>query len=224
MTDVDILIKFPSRSRPDKMLRHLWNISTTIGIKKFAVVLVLDEDDETITDEVIGRIVATGARMDVRVLLGKSKSKVHAINRMIPEGVIDWKYMIVTSDDMEFTRDHWGEIVVAAFKHTNKGCLHFPDGHNNSLITLPVMSKPYFNRFGYVYHPDYENVFPDNEMTEVAKILNEYYFVPIDIVEHKHYRWGYGEPDEQNKIQDGNVAYAKDVVTFNNRKKMNFGL
>ncbi len=223
MIEVDLIIKFPSRSRPEKMIKCLNNIRATIGIDSYMVYLIIDEDDKTITDDVHSAILQQQRFMNMKVSWAKSTSKIHAINRRIPDD-IRWKYMVVTSDDMYYTRDMWGEIILSAFKYTNKGCLHFPDGHNNSLITLPVINKRFHDRFGYVYNPAYISVFPDNEMTEVAHILNEYYFVPVDIVEHKHYRWGYGQPDAQSIIQDGPIMYSHDSKTFFERKSNNFGL
>lgn len=224
MIDVDIIIKFPSRSRPDKMLHHLFNISNTIRTGSYMVYLIMDEDDKTITDDVHKKILELSSGfMNIRTSWTRSKSKIDAINRKVPED-ISWKYMVVTSDDMEFKMDGWGQIVIDAFKYTGKGCLHFPDGHNNNLITLPVISRMFHDRFGYVYHPSYFSVFADNEMTQVAKITNEYYFVPIGIVEHKHYRWGFGPADAQSKMQDSLEVYNKDSQVFFNRKASNFGL
>jgi hypothetical protein len=223
MIDVDIIIKFPSRSRPEKMIAHLNNIRATIGIESYLVYLIIDDNDPSITDEVHYSILQQGRFMNMRVSWQKSFSKIDAINRRVPDD-IRWKYMVVTSDDMHFTRDYWGEIILGAFKYTSKGCLHFPDGHNNNLITLPVINKRFHDRFGYVYNPAYFSVFCDNEMTEVSQITKEYYFVPVDIVEHRHYRWGFGQPDSQNIFQDGPIMYSKDSKTFFDRKIINFGL
>lgn len=223
MTDVDILIKFPSRSRPDKMIDHLKNIKATIGIERYLVYLIVDEDDSTMTNIVRGLIRECEGYMNLVVSWGKSKSKIDAINRPVVTDV-DYKYIVVASDDMKFTRYDWGSIVLSAFKYTGKDCLHFPDGHNNNLITLPVLRKRFVDRFGYVYHPDYFSVYADDEMTAVAKLTKEYYYIPVDIVEHRHYRWGFGQPDQQNLDQDGIVAYSKDMIVFQNRKSNNFGL
>lgn len=223
MTDVDILIKFPSRSRPEKMLEHLYNIKATVGIERYLVYLIVDEDDPTMTDKVRKSISDYERFMNLVVSWGKSKSKIDAINRAVVTSA-DYKYTVVTSDDMKYTRYDWGGIVLSAFKYTGKDCLHFPDGHNSSLITLPVLRKRFIDRFGYVYHPDYFSVYADDEMTAVAKITKEYYYVPVDIVEHRHYRWGYGQADQQNLDQDGSVAYGRDMIVFNNHKANNFGL
>lgn len=95
---------------------------------------------------------------------------------------------------------------------------------NQKLVTYPVMHKSYLDRFGYIYHPDYKSVMCDQEMTEVAKILWQYRYIGKKIMEHQHYRWGFGEADELMKHNDSQEMYDNDRLIFEQRQAINFGI
>lgn len=92
------------------------------------------------------------------------------------------------------------------------------------LVTFPIMHISYLKRFGYIYHPDYKSVMADEEQTQVAKDLGLYKFVDIDIMEHQHYRHGFGEPDELYKKNDSGEMYKHDKIVFQERAAKNFDL
>ncbi|MFK5283673.1 hypothetical protein ACI3PL_29270, partial [Lacticaseibacillus paracasei] len=58
------------------------------------------------------------------------------------------------------------------------GVLHLPDGKiKHELCTYSIMGRAYFERFGYIYHPDYTSLWCDNEFTEVAQILGKWAYL-----------------------------------------------
>lgn len=218
-----LLIKFPSRSRPDKFFKCLDNIRSLIGISDYVISANLDEDDTSMNNpKVIERLKSYDKLV---VCWGLSESKIAAINRDIPTDIA-WRHLLVTSDDMVFIKQDFGKEILKAFKdNQDAGLIHFDDGKmGQRLITLPLMTREYYERFGYVYNPEYESVYADNEQMEVAKILGKYKFVEGDIVRHEHYRWGFGPQDELSKKEDSPENYAKDRKTFQQRKAKNFYL
>lgn len=136
-----------------------------------------------------------------------------------------WKYLLVTSDDMIFVKKNFGSDIISAFeKYPHAGLIHFPDQRQKQrLVTLPLMSRRYYEKFNYVYQPDYISVKADMEQMIVAQRLGEYQYVPINIVEHRHPRWGF-ETDQQYKMQDNQNMYAIDGATFAKREGANFYL
>ena len=57
------------------------------------------------------------------------------------------------------------------------GVLWFNDGNQgNRLNTLCILGKKYYERFNYIYHPDYTSLWADNEFMDVANLLNKQIF------------------------------------------------
>lgn len=92
------------------------------------------------------------------------------------------------------------------------------------LITFPIMHVEYLRRFNYIYYPEYLSVCADDEMTEVCKKLDQYKFIDKDIMEHRHYRSGFGLPDELMKHNDSPEMYEHDRNILTQRQAINFGL
>jgi hypothetical protein len=216
-----LLIKFPSRARPEKFFKCIENIQSLIGLVNYNIAATLDIDDETMCN--IGVKERLKKYDNLIVYWGLSKNKIDAVNRSIPTGV-SWKYLLVTSDDMVYIKKDFGKYILKAFEENPEaGLIHFPDGTmGERLITLPLMTKKYYELFGYVYNPSYESVYADNEQMDVAKKLGKYKYIPTDIVRHEHYRWGFGSQDELSKKEDGQESYKIDRETFLRRKAINF--
>ena len=103
------------------------------------------------------------------------------------------------------------------------GILWFNDGHmGNTLNTLCILGKKYYDRFGYIYHPEYKSVWSDNEFMLVGNILGKQTYFEQVIIEHEHPDWGYGNRDEihQNNSKNEN----QDKLLFTKRKDNNFYL
>jgi hypothetical protein len=76
---MNLLVKFPTRSRPDKFLEVLGKYTSMSTTGKVRYLITLDIDDElTNTQEVIGKAKSMG---DVTVAVGVSQGKIHACNR-----------------------------------------------------------------------------------------------------------------------------------------------
>lgn len=78
------------------------------------------------------------------------------------------------------------------------------DGEQDIINTLPVITKKYYEKFGYFYNPIYKNNYYLNEFTEVSKILNDYYFIDDILFER--------------------IYLDQDEIIYNNRKEYSFTL
>jgi len=125
------------------------------------------------------------------------------------------------SDDMVFTAVGFDNIIRLAFDNLGQ-CLHFPDGNTTEIITLSILGKDFYNRFGYIYNPEYCSLWCDNEQTDVAKIVGGYKFIDKQIFEHRHPSIGKAQMDAQYYHTES--FYQQDRAIYEIRKSANFGL
>ena len=224
--EASLLIKFPSRSRPSKFLETIENITELIGMNDYVIQATLDSDDESMNNHDVK--VKMSKCHNLVYIFGDSKSKCAAINRDMDLEIFEWKVCILMSDDMRFSEYGFGKNILVDMK-TNfpnyDGVLHYPDSHQkDKLITLSIFGINYYRRFNYIYHPDYKNVYADNEFTRVAKSLGKYKFLPRQIFDHYHPVWGMSEWDEQYRAQNNSQTYSDDMMVFRKREQLNFPL
>ena len=219
-----LLIKFPTRNRKNKffkVLRQYQNLCEDLDNTYFLI--TLDNDDESMNPSDVEDIFNTFK--NIKVVYGTSNSKIHAVNRDI-ELVNDWDIVLLASDDMTPKVKGYDNIIrnkMKEFYSDTDGILWFNDGHmGNKLNTLCILGKKYYDRFGYIYHPEYKSVWSDNEFMLVGNILGKQTYFEQVIIEHEHPDWGYGNRDEihQNNSKNEN----QDKLLFTKRKDNNFYL
>jgi hypothetical protein len=219
-----LLIKFPTRNRKNKffkVLRQYQNLCEDLDNTYFLI--TLDNDDESMNPSDVEDIFNTFK--NVKVIYGTSNSKIHAVNRDI-ELVNDWDIVLLASDDMTPKVKGYDNIIrnkMKEFYSDTDGILWFNDGfQGEKLNTLCVLGKKYYERFNYIYHPDYKSCWSDNEFMEVGKILKKQTYIDSVIIKHEHPDWGYGNRDQihTNNIND----YQYDLGVYNRRKEINFEL
>ena len=219
-----LLIKFPTRNRKNKffkVLRQYQNMCEDLDNTYFLI--TLDNDDESMNPSDVEDIFNTFK--NIKVVYGTSNSKIHAVNRDI-ELVNDWDIVLLASDDMTPKVKGYDNIIrnkMKEFYSDTDGILWFNDGfQGEKLNTLCVLGKKYYERFNYIYHPDYKSCWSDNEFMEVGKILKKQTYIDSVIIKHEHPDWGYGNRDQihTNNIND----YQYDLGVYNRRKEINFEL
>ena len=211
-----ILFKLTTRSRPALFKRAIDSILSNVTNGNYHILVTVDTDDTT-------AIEATKEYFkleNITVCFGKSLSKIHAINRDV-QLVEDWDILVNVSDDQVFTVKGFDEIIRSNFDNKNL-CLHIPDGNRNDLITMAIIGREFYEKFGYIYNPEYKSLYCDNEMTEVAKMLGCYMFVNENIMLHLHPAFGKGHYDSQYHFTES--FSNEDCQTFMKRKQRNFDL
>lgn len=179
-----------------------------------------DVDDETMNWSIIQR--ASKIHNDITFVAGTSRNKVHAINRDM-EIAGEWDIVMIASDDMIPCIEHWDDVIRSNFDSSDQA-LWFFDGHQHRICTLSIMGKDYYNRFNYLYHPEYTSLWCDNEYTDVALQLGKMKHFPDTILfKHEHPAWGGGlQMDELYRRNEG--YFKKDEAVYMKRKSINFGL
>ena len=211
-----ILYKLTSRSRPAKMYKAYRSVADYAVLSWQMIVSVDADDDATMLSEEL-KSIQRDSRVSIK--FGLSKNKIDAINRDVPKQ--GWDILVNLSDDQVFTRKGFDKVI--AEHCTNSTFLHLPDGYvNERLATMSIMSKAYYDMFGYIYHPDYASLWCDNEAMEVAQALGCYKYVAEQIFIHEHPAWTGEKPDEQ-LIETQNY-YRQDERTYRKRKSLGFPL
>jgi glycosyltransferase involved in cell wall biosynthesis len=214
---LQIHYNFATRSRPHKMAAAIATIKAYSHKSDWTIGLVIDDDDRATLDSPQLMDVLQDKR--IYVVPGTSKNKIHAINR----GMVDWKGDIVVnmSDDMRFIAPGYDIAIINAFGDNLDQFIHFPDGRVNHLLpTMSIMGRTYYERFGYIYHPQYLSLWCDNEAMDVAKKLGKWKYVPERIFDHDHPAWT-GEPiDAQLRHTQG--YYHIDEQTYIKRSAAGF--
>lgn len=225
-----ILIKYASRSRPQRFFEGLHSIiDLAADPEHLSIQCILDQDDVTMNaDDVKTRIkvflLTTQWSYDRCFFdYGHSKSKIDAINRpILPH--IHWDILVNFSDDMRFTVFGWDQIIREGFRCNGEDLfLHYPDSTaRNSLPTMSVMDRAYFERDGYIYHPSYLSLWCDNEAQDVAKMRGRYRYMGIQIFDHFHPAYGHVPWDPQYERQQ--AYWGEDEKNYYHRKSKNFFL
>ena len=228
-----LLIKFPTRARHDKFFEVLdMYYEKLSGDVEYEFLITCDEDDVQMNNP--DTIKKLESYENLSFYFGPRDGKIGACNRDI-EKVEEYDILMQTSDDMIPVVNGFDKIIVDEMEDCFPdldGVLWFFDGHNMETDTLCIMGRKYYERFNYVYYPEYITWFPDTEFTEVADRLDKLAFIRDTIIEHQHPDWTHAHGhngqqagyDELYVENDRNEDREHDEELFNRRKMDNFGL
>ena len=219
-----LLIKFPTKNRKFKFL-NVFNKYQQFcdDIENTKFLITLDNNDSDMNSPDVIEILKTFKNTEF--IFGDSKSKVDAINRDM-ELYNDWDVVLLASDDMTPIVKGYDNIIRNNMKThypDTDGVLWFNDGYQkNKLNTLCILGKKYYDRFKYIYNPEYKSVWSDNEFMDVANLLGKQTYFNDVIIKHEHPDWGFGNRDHIHQENFTNVDYDKNIYLKN--KSINFGL
>ena len=182
-----ILIKYPTRNRFEKSIDVLSKyVSFANDMNNIKIVVSLDEDDEQC---VLNIDKYSSIHSNIDVCIGRSNSKVHAINRDIPDPS-EFDILLLASDDMIPVVKGYDDIIRDSMTHfypDTDGVLFFNDGYvGYRTNTLVICGSKYYKRFGYIYSPEYKSLFCDNEFTNEANRLGKQVYFDTVIIKHEH--------------------------------------
>jgi hypothetical protein len=226
VSDPKLLIKFPTRGRRDKFFKVLNQyIDKAKDLSKIAFLISMDEDDEEMNNpECIKLLEHLKKEIKLVYFFGNNKTKIQAINADLDK-VSGWDIVLLASDDMIPVMAHYDHIIRKDmndhFRDTD-GMLWYSDGGQNNICTLSVLGKKYYDRFGYIYNPNYISLWCDNEQTEVGLKLKKVYKSDLVIIEHQHPV--YQKTNYDTLYLKNESYYHVDKETYEKRKQKNFDL
>ena len=225
-----ILLKCPTRSRPDQFLRVLKRyISLSNHPELIGICVSCDDDDVTMLEASVQYQIKNITHVTAwcEIYYGTSKSKIEAVNADIASVPWEWDMVLVVSDDMVPQVKGYDDVLrsrmMADFPDTD-GILWPNDGtQGNKLNTITVMGRKMYDSFGYIYHPAYKSLFCDTEFTDLCKgvLASKCTYIPSVLIKHEHP--GTGFPERGDALYARNQTYwAADMRTYIFRKKYEY--
>lgn len=210
-----ISLLHPSRGRPEKASDTLgkWWEGYIRG-HDFDHILSIDEDDP------LKQKYFDLFPIGYTVIVNKNKSAVDAINRAAEYAT--GEIFIVVSDDTN-PLDGWVRKVIREVEGKTDWILKTQDGIQNYIITMPVMDRAYYERTGYIYHPDFQHLFCDTYLTCVADITGRKITSNL-LFKHNHYSVNGTPPDDLHKRNDatwkqGQETFIKLMKQFTRQER-----
>lgn len=212
------LFKFASRGRPENfkysLTQHLKHLSNK---NEYKFVFTFDNDDLTMKNDEIPNFIKS-LNINHEIFYGDNRTKIEAYNANLENQ--DFDVLILLQDDMIPSLINYDEIVREIMETNPNGLdttIHFKtDRWSNLLDIWCVMGKKYYNRFNYIYHPDYKSIACDNEYTEVAKILGKSIFSEKILFFHNNII-------DETSLKNCHFN-SEDDKTYHRRKAINFEL
>lgn len=222
-----LLVKFPTRSRPER-LRYALDLLVKHAARPQDVhyLFTLDKDDPALEQNrtVINQLIPDHKTRTIHDT-GTSTGKINAVNRDLPEFSLPWQTVVVASDDMHATPawDQWIIEAMAKFYPDGDGCLWFADGFQKDICTIPCMGRAYFDRFGYIYNPAYQSVFVDDEQTHVGVKLGKLTKIDHVLFRHDHPAWNSSlKPDALYQRNEAPAVWKHDETIYRARHAAGF--
>lgn len=201
-----ISILHPSRHRPTQMLitRAKW-LTNANNPESIEYLFSFDTDDETIPEWVTG-------------IRGDNRTAIEAINRAAQVCMGD--LIVVVSDDMD-CEPGWDTALLAELDGREDFVVKTVDLIQKTLVTLPIIDRVWYERFGYVYNPEYSHMGADVELTAVAIITGRLLYSNL-VFRHLHYSTGATLKDAVNEKND--LTYAQGDEVLARHRAVNFGI
>lgn len=209
-----ISIIHPSRGRPEKSLEALSKFKEGLSQRiRYEIIISIDSDEPKLMD-----YEANADLLNCALLKADNRSVVDAINRAAQASAGD--ILIVVSDDTICPLD-WDLALYNVIQDKTDWILKTQDGIQPWIITMPIMDRVYYNRFGYIYYHEYKHMFCDTDLTCVADITGRKITSNL-LFKHNHYSVGGMAKDEVSARAD--ATWAQGEKLFLERYKRNFDL
>lgn len=209
-----ISVIHPSRGRIEQAYRTFRNwMNKSDDSNNFEYILSVDSDQN---NEYYKRFI--GIADKPKIFHNFNKSAIEAINNAAKRTTGD--ILLIVSDDTDCI-EHWDTLLLKALEGKSNFCAKTDDGLQPTLITMPIMDRIYYERYGYVYHPDFLHMFADQELTAVAMMTGKY--IKLDLsFPHLHYSTGKSPKDEVNVRND--MTWKQGQRLFDRHLENNFGI
>jgi Methyltransferase domain/Glycosyl transferase family 2 len=98
------------------------------------------------------------------------------------------------------------------------------DEHARGIMVMPILSRARYQRLGYVFYPQYESMYADNDFCEHARADQVVIDARSLLFPHRHPSIDFSVPmDEQYHAQNREQAYELGVRLLTWRRRISFG-
>lgn len=219
-----LLIQYATRQRPQRVFVTINSFVANISDKgDYRVLLTCDDDDKSMNNEII--IERLNFYKHMSVFYGKRAGKIGSINRDINKIDYDWDVVLCIQDDTVCVQKDYDKIIKNAIKKhcpDTDGALWFDDPGRSSLITVIIVGKKFYDRFGYVLNSQYHSMFAEKELMAVSKKLNRLFKINDTIIEHQHYSYNKSSVENDSLYKHNASFYKIDQNTYARRKSQGF--
>jgi hypothetical protein len=219
-----ILVKYPTRERYrqfETILNRTYEMATDKENVHFLV--SVDANDPQVR---MYQAFAQG-KPYVTMVTGISNGKIHACNRDVNEYAGHWDVLLLLSDDMIPSYGGWDVLLRQEMDQHHPdldGVLFHSDGYQRDrLNTMCIMGRKYYDRFRYVYNPEYTSLWCDNEFMLVSRQLKKEFYSDVVLFRHEHY--GNNRHIRADSLMVKNEKfYQQDKGVFERRRARNFDI
>lgn len=205
-----ISILHPSRSRAERSYQVTQKWMANAGTE-CELIVSIDNNDPKFNEYLL--------LYGDKLISNDNRSAIDAINNAAK--VAKGDILIVVSDDSDCTRN-WGSKIIEVTRHKKDWILKVNDGIQKWLITMPIMDRDYYNRFGYIYFPEYEHMFCDTELTHVADILGR--TIKRNDIEFKHNHYSVTRAGRDEVSIKADLTWNQGKQLYLQRVREKFGL
>jgi len=221
-----ILLKCPTRSRPQKVLATLRSyLDLAEDRSQLGVAVSCDSDDSSMTRSDIQeqlRLLLSPLAWH-RVYYSPNKTKIEACNANMSEIDWPWDIVVLVSDDMIPQLRGWDTVIrthMQAYFPDTKGILWCNDGYQgDKLNTLCIYGRAMYDSLGYIYEPSYKSLFCDTELTDRCRsdLAPFCTYLSYPIIRHEHPGTGFAQ--NMDGLYTKNQTYwNEDMHTYIRRK------
>jgi len=230
----NILCKIPTRSRVDAFIETFDSFHGRQSNDHIIHYMISIDDDDDEMQKWADTYSHGLRKANAHVISAPRAGKIGSVNRDMEHAPDDYDIVMQPSDDFICLVDGWDKRVVEELEAFDEydGVAWFYDGHQPNIDTMCILGRKYYERFNYIYYPEYRTFWADNEFTEVADRLDRLVFSREVLFEHRHPDWthshGYSGQkqgyDELYLENDKPEDREWDDKLFHDRKARNFDL
>lgn len=158
-----------------------------------------------------------------RVIINPNTCVVEATNKAAE--VAHGDLIVYLSDDFDCF-ENWGvKLNEIASKYQGEYLIKVHDGlqtFENSVLTIPIMSKALYQRLGYFFHPSYKSMWVDVDLFEVCRRMDVIKYHKEILFQHNHYSNSNGKVKKDETYQRSDANWNQGKETLRMRRRANF--
>jgi len=220
--DKFIVFHIASRGRPEQLIRAINKLVNNIAKpKSYLISIAADTDDPTVynkqfVQQLVGHIKLGRLVID----FATPKGKIAAMNRINFKNK-KWDILVHLNDYVEIEKKGFDDTIRDQVQAHPKSLTLFPSSNTNGfeIYYLKAVSKAFYDKYGYIYHPELWGNFHRAELIERATASNTIYYSKETFFNFPHPKWFYGKPDGITITPL--VNWTKDLKTFEKIKDEN---